>query len=367
MIKEPTMPDDKLFYVPSFALQKGGMLPVASLGYKTVGTLNAARDNVVLAPSWYTGTHDDTATLLVGTDHAIDPEKYFVVLPDLLCNGISSSPSNTSPPFDRARFPNVTFWDNVRLQHILLTEHLGINRIKLIASTSMGAAQCFQWAATYPEMVGAICPIVGAARTASYNKMFLLSLERALKLDPAFNDGFYDRPLVRGIEAFATIYAGWGVSEPFFRTRAYEEFGAKDYDQFTEYFWKPFFLKCDANDLLSQLWTWLHGDISDNTIYGGAFEKALSSIRARTIIVPCDTDRYFPPVDSEYEARHIPGAECRSIPSIWGHIAPFNPPRHGVHRPGHAGTFGGVRLLREVLRGNGRRCLRVLVNAPSFL
>lgn len=324
------MADCEIFEIPNFVLQKGGTLPVARLAYKTIGRLNAAKDNVVLAPSWYSGTPDDTAMLLVGANRAIDPARHFIVLPGLLGDGLSSSPSNTPAPFDRARFPRVTFWDNVRLQHGLLTEYLGIDRVQLITSTSMGAAQCFQWAATYSEMVRAICPIVGAARTASYNKVFLLSLERALKLDPTFNDGYYDRPPVRGIEAFATIYAGWGVSEPFFRTRAYQVFGASDHREFVEYFWRPLFLKCDANNLLCQLWTWQHGDISDNPVYSCNFEKALSSITARAIIMPCDSDRYFPPVDSEYEAEHTPRAECRTIRSIWGHIAPFNPPDMAV-------------------------------------
>jgi homoserine O-acetyltransferase len=319
------MADYEVFEVTNFLLLKGGVLPQARLAYKTLGKLNAAKDNVIVAPSWYTGTHNDTIMVQVGPGHALNPEKYFIVCPNLLANGLSSGPSNTPAPYDRARFPRVTFWDNVRLQHLLLTEKLGVQRIRLVSGFSMGAAQCFQWAAQYPDMVQAIGPIAGSARTASFNKIFLLSLKRALELDPAFNDGFYDRPPVRGLRAFASIYAGWGMSEPFYRTRAYEMFGAKDHEQFSEFFWETFFLKCDANDLLSQLWTWNAGDISDNPLYKGDFEKALGAIKARTIILPVDTDRYFPPVDSENEAKHIRGAECRTIRSIWGHMAPFNP------------------------------------------
>jgi homoserine acetyltransferase len=48
-----------------------------------------------------------------------------------LGNGLSSSPSNTPPPYDRARFPNVTAYDNVRLQHRLMTEKFGVTKIKL--------------------------------------------------------------------------------------------------------------------------------------------------------------------------------------------------------------------------------------------
>ena len=56
------MADHEVFEEPNFVLQKGAMLPVARLTYKTVGALNAARDNAVLVPSWYTGTHNDTET-----------------------------------------------------------------------------------------------------------------------------------------------------------------------------------------------------------------------------------------------------------------------------------------------------------------
>jgi homoserine O-acetyltransferase len=132
------------------------------------------------------------------------------------------------------------------------------------------------------------------------------------------------------LRAFAAIYAGWGVSEAFFRTEAYRAFGAKDHEQFVQYFWEPFFQRCDANNLLNQLWTWEDGDISDNSIYNGNFEAALRAIKARTIIVPVDLDRYFPPVDAEYEAQHMPNGRCHVLKSIWGHMAPMDLSDTGV-------------------------------------
>ncbi|MBV9756427.1 MAG: alpha/beta fold hydrolase [Alphaproteobacteria bacterium] len=319
------MTGSEFFEVSDFVPQKGGVLPQARLAYRTLGTLNARKDNAVLVPSWYTGTDSDTELFMVGRDRALNPEKYFIILTNLLGNGRSSSPSNTPAPFDRGRFPKITVHDNVRLQHMLLTQRLGIDRLRLVTGWSMGAGQTFQWAAQFPDMVDAAAPIAGSARTASFNKVFLLSLRRALELDPAFQDGFYERPPIRGLRAFSAIYAGWGFSEPFYRTAAYAQFGARDHEQFVEYFWEPFFVKCDANNLLSQLWTWETGDISDSPEYRGNLEAALGAIKARTIVLPVDLDRYFPPVDSEYEARHIPNAECRVIRSDWGHMAPLNP------------------------------------------
>lgn len=310
--------------VPNFLLQKGGALPLARLAYRTIGTLNAAKDNAILVPSWYTGTDAESELFMCGVNRALNPDKYFIILTNLLANGISSSPSNTPAPFEMGRFPKITLFDNVTLQHKLVTERLGLESLKLVTGWSMGACQTYQWAAQFPDMVKAAAPIAGSARTASFNKVFLLSLRRALELDPAFQDGFYKRPPIAGLRAFSAIYAGWGVSEAFYRSKAYKAFGAHDHEQFVEYFWEPFFQRCDANNLLSQLWTWQMGDISDNPIYEGNFEAALKAIKARTIILPVNLDRYFPPIDSAYEAKHMPHGECRIVNSIWGHMAPMN-------------------------------------------
>jgi homoserine O-acetyltransferase/O-succinyltransferase len=311
--------------VPNFWLQKGGVLPLVRVGYRTVGNLNAAKDNAVLVPSWYTGTDGDSETFMAGPGRALDPAKYFLIFTNLLGNGVSSSPSNTPAPFEKGRFPKITIHDNVRLQHQLVTETLGLGSLRLVTGWSMGACQVYQWAAQYPDIVKAAAPIAGSARTAFYNKVFLLSLRRALTLDPAFTDGFYERPPIEGLRAFASIYAGWGVSEPFYRTQVFRGFSARDHEEFVQFFWEPFFQKCDANNLLSQLWTWERGDISDNPTFDGDFEAALRAVKARTIILPVDLDRYFPPVDAEYEASLIPGAQCRTIRSDWGHMAPMNP------------------------------------------
>ena len=80
---------------------------------------------------------------------------------------------------ERGRFPKVTVHDNVRLQHMLITEKLGIERLRLVTGFSMGACQTFQWAAQFPDMVRAACPIAGSARTGNFNKVFLLALRRA--------------------------------------------------------------------------------------------------------------------------------------------------------------------------------------------
>lgn len=311
--------------VPDFALQGGEYLPTAKLVYRTLGTLSPGRDNVVLIPSWYSGTDREAELCMVGPDRAIDPARHFIVFTNLLSGGVSSSPSNTPASFEAARFPRVTLHDNVRLQRLLLTQQLGIEHIKLIAGWSMGGCQVYQWGAQYPGMMDAIAPLCCSARTGHFNKIFLLSLRRALELDPAFEDGFYTRPPVRGLRAFATIYAGWGFSEPFYRTEAFRQFGATTAADFSARFWEPAFLHHDANDLLALLRTWEDGDISAGAECGGDLDRALGSITARAIVMPGDHDSYFPAVDSRAEVALMPNAECRPIPSIWGHMTLWNP------------------------------------------
>ena len=96
-------------------------------------------------------------------------------------------------------------------------------------------------------------------------------------------------------------------------------------EEFIEYFWEPLFVKRDANDLLAQFWSWMHNDLGDHAKFNGDFDAALAAIQAPGIILNAETDQYFPPVDSDSEATRINNVESRPIPSIWGHLALFNP------------------------------------------
>lgn len=214
--------EHKIFELGDFALQKGAVLPNAKLGYATLGELNAAKDNVVVCPTWFTATPSDTALWMTGGERALDPERFFIVIPNHFGAAVSSSPSNTPPPFEKSRFPHVTTYDNVTAQHRLLTEELGVERIRLVSSWSMGACQSYAWAALHPDVVEAIAPISGSARTANFNKVFLTGNIRAITSDPDWNDGFYtDKPPIKGVRTMAAIYAGWGLSEPFYREQRF--------------------------------------------------------------------------------------------------------------------------------------------------
>jgi homoserine O-acetyltransferase/O-succinyltransferase len=311
------MSDMEIFVLGDVALQSGAVLPDARLAYKTLGRLDPAGDNAILIPSYYTGTHEDNERL-VAASRALDPDRHFIVLTDLFGNGLSSSPSNTPPPNDGPRFPRVTLYDNVACQHRLLTEALGIERLALVMGWSMGAMQAYQWAAQYPGMVGAILPVCGAAKCSDHNYVFLDGVKAALEADGNWNGGDWRVKPEKGLRAFGRVYAGWAYSQAFYREGLYRRLGFDTLEALLVD-WERDHLGWDGNDLLATLWTWQHGDIADNPLYGGDLARALGAIEARAIVVPCRTDLYFTPEDNALEVAEMANAELRVFDSPFGH------------------------------------------------
>lgn len=314
--------DFDVFELDRFELQSGIQLRPARLAYKTWGRLSSRRDNVVLFPTWYSSNHGHNEWL-IGEARALDPKRFYIVSPNMLGNGLSSSPSNTAPPYDRTRFPLVTILDNVRLQHRLLTEGLGVERLRLVIGRSMGAQQAFQWASYFPDMVHSVLPIEGAARTTPHCEAFLEGVRAALTTDCVWKNGEYDSPPNAGIRAMGRLYAGWAMSQAFYREGLHlrDAPQARSVRDYLEQRWDRNFARCDANDLLAMLETWRANDVSGNERHKGDFAAALGAIRCRAIVMPSRTDLYFPPEDSAAAVRLMPNAELRVIESVWGHRA----------------------------------------------
>jgi len=243
--------DYEVFELGDFALQRGATLRAAKLAYKVYGELDAERSNAIVYPTWYSGRHWDNEWL-IGDGMALDPARYFIIVPNMLGNGLSSSPSNTPPPYDAARFPEVTAYDNVAAQHRLVTERFGIERLALVTGWSMGAGQTYQWAVSHPDMVQRACPFCGSSKTSEHNIVFLEGVKAALTADAAWQHGWYERQPSTGLRAMARVYAGWGFSQAFYWNQCYRRMGYSSLEDFLVGFWEGFFLdERDANDLLT--------------------------------------------------------------------------------------------------------------------
>ena len=294
-------------------VEQGGVIRDARLAWEAHGTLSAAKDNVIVYPCSYSATHGDLAEL-VGPDLILDPEKWFIVIPDMFSNGLSSSAA------DNSDFPSVvTAGDNVRAQQRLLQEQWGIDRVAAVYGFSMGAIQAYHWASLLPDVVERAIVVCGSARTAPHNKVFLSGLLRILEAAPEYLGGgqFASEPAA-ALRAFSHVYAGWGLSQDFYREELFRTvLGAPDLETYLRTEWETGFADSRAANLYAQAVTWSEADISG----GGDLQAALAAIRARVLLMPSETDLYFRVADNAAELPHLASGELLPIPSIWGHRA----------------------------------------------
>lgn len=311
------------FTLKDFPLYCGATLPEAQIVYQTYGTLNRDRTNAILYPTSY-GAHHTDIDWLIRPDGILDPTEWFIVIPNMFGNGLSTSLSNSKIEVESIWFSH---YDNVRAQQQLLQEVFQIEQLALIYGWSMGAQQAYHWGALYPDRVLRIAALCGTARTTDHNRIFLQSLRTALTADPAWTGTRFEGLPDRGFRAFAHIYASWAASQAFYREGIYYQLGYSSLEDYIARFWEMSYRKRDPHNLLAMIDTWLHCDISDNPIYRGNYSAAMNAIQAKTFVIPATTDLYFTPEDCAAEAALIPNSEYHLIESIWGHRA-GNPYQH---------------------------------------
>src|SRR5262245_49275998 len=293
----PPDPHHRTYSLGNLRLESGATLRDAKLAYATFGVLNAARDNAVLVPSWYGSDHHGY-DFLIGAGRALDPAKYFIVATEMFANGFSSSPSNTPAPFDGPRFPAIAIRDNVEVARRLLTSELGVTHLRAIVGFWMGAQQAFQWAVSHPDFADAIVPYCGTAKTYPHGVVRLEGAIRALTAYAAFNDGNYTWPPIKGLTAWSRHWAGWVWSQEWWRRELFKP-QFKTVDEVLANRTARDAVR-DANNLIAQARTWQRHNVGDTRGFGGDVERALSSIKARVLYMPCETDLYFAIGDFRY-------------------------------------------------------------------
>jgi homoserine O-acetyltransferase/O-succinyltransferase len=236
------------------------------------------------------------------------------VVPNMLGNGASTSPSNAAPPLDGLNFPPVTHADNIELQRRMLAADFGGAAIALALGWSMGAQQAYRWAVEEPARVARLFTLCGTARTTPHNRVFLESLLAALEADPRYRDG---KQPVGGLRAAGRIYAGWAYSQPWLKSETFRQMGFKDLDDWLLRYWDGLFEQRDAGNVTAMVRTWIANDAAD----GKDLAAALGRVTAKTLVMTATTDLYFTPADCRAEAAMIPGAVYRDLETDWGHMA----------------------------------------------
>lgn len=187
------------FVVRDFRLRSGEVLPELRQHYTTIGTpVRDAAGRITNGVLLMHGSSGDAGQLLAasfagelfGPGQPLDASRYFLILPDALGNGGSTKPSDGL----RGRFPKYGYHDMVTAQHRLITEHFGIERLRLVGGISMGGMHSWLWGIRYPEMMDGLLPIASQPVAISgRNLIWRRILASAVRSDPEWNGGDYAR------------------------------------------------------------------------------------------------------------------------------------------------------------------------------
>ena len=296
-----------------FTFATGEKLPEIKLHYTTLGTPQHDRQgNVTNAVMILHGTggtgkqffQPQFANELFGPGQPLDTARYYVILPDNIGHGGSSKPSDGL----RMKFPRYDYNDMVAAQHRLLTEKLGVRKLKLILGTSMGCMHAFVWGETHPGFADRLAPFACLpVEIAGQNRMWRTLSIDAIKADPLWKGGNYADPPLAGLRTAAalTMIAG---ANPYALQAQYPTREAAE--KYKDEAFARAFGRNDANDMIYQLdssrnynpWPdlekivvpvlWINSadDFINPPAYGITEKAAARMKTARFILIPASTE-----------------------------------------------------------------------------
>lgn len=293
------------------SLESGKAIEHCRVGYRVFGTLDAAKDNAVLFPVWFTGRSGDVGALIgPGPGHFVDTQKYFVIVVDPFGDGISSSPSNSTAQHG-VHFPQFTIRDMVRAEERVVRETLHLDHLHAVVGQSMGAFQTFEWGIDAPTMMDALVPIAGTPQVTSYD-MLLWSMEKeAIESDPAYKHGLYTK--VPDLHLVSAIHQ-MNLSTPQFRVDHTTREGFAQWYASLGGEWNN---NLDPNNYLWQLNAVLSQDISHN----GNLYAAAPKIKAHMLIINGRQDHMVNPIPALAFAR-LTHSQTVVLEGNCGHMAP---------------------------------------------
>lgn len=316
---------DFFHYPHPIALESGGTLPDLTIAYTTYGLLNAEKSNVVWVCHALTANSDaaDWWKGVVGPQHVIDPEKYFIVCANILgsCYGTSgplTTNSTTGQPYYHS-FPIVTIRDMVKA-HILLRQHLGIEKIALLMGGSMGGYQALEWSVMESNLIEKLFLLATSPTESAWGIATHTAQRLAIEADATWQNPS-PQAGAKGLKAARAIgmltYRNYGImvqqqtdNDPekldHYKASAYIQYqGDKLVQRFNAYSYWLLTKSMDSHHL--------------GRGRGGKLEPVLQSIEQPTLIVGISSDILCPLTEQEFLAQHIPDAQLVEIHSDYGH------------------------------------------------
>jgi homoserine O-acetyltransferase/O-succinyltransferase len=308
-----------------FTLESGFTFPEIEIAYTTYGKLNADKSNVVWICHALTANSDaaDWWNGVVGKDHVIDPEKYFIVCANILgsCYGttgpLSIDPLTQQPYY--GSFPLITIRDMVQA-HIVLRKHLGIEKIFLLMGGSMGGYQAMEWCVMENNLVENLLLLATSASESAWGIATHTAQRLSIEADSTWNSAS-PHAAAKGLKAARAIgmltYRNYGImvqqqtdtdaeKTDNFKASSYINYqGQKLVDRFNAYTYWQLTKSMDSHHL--------------GRGRGGNLEAVLKKFTQRTLIIGISSDILCPLVEQEFLAKHIPNASMIEIDSDYGH------------------------------------------------
>ncbi|MBI3883036.1 MAG: homoserine O-acetyltransferase [Sphingobacteriales bacterium] len=316
---------DYFHYQHRFELESGQSLPEITVAYHTYGSLNADKSNVIWVCHALTA-NSDVATWwdgVVGDNHVVDPKKYFIVCANILgsCYG-SSGPLSIDPATQKpyySTFPQITIRDMVKA-HILLRQHLGIEKIFLMMGGSMGGYQALEWTVMEKEVINRLFILATSPTESAWGIAIHTAQRLAIEADSTYKDHTTEAGK-KGLKAARAIgmltYRNYGIMVKHqtdtdtekldnYRAASYIDYqGDKLVQRFNAYVYWLLTKSMDSHHL--------------GRGRGGKVEAVLQSIQQKTLIIGISSDILCPLIEQKFIANNLPDATLIEIDSTYGH------------------------------------------------
>ncbi len=315
---------DTYKYNKPFQLESGRQLDEIEIGFNTYGKLNKNADNVVWVCNALTANSDvfDWWKGLFGESDYFNPDDYFIVCANILgspygsINPLSTNPATGQPYY--LSFPQFTVRDMVKA-HQLLAEHLGIDHIDILIGGSLGGQQAVEWSIIEPERIKNLILIATNAKHSSWGIAFNESQRLAISADRTFYANSPDGGQ-KGLKAARSIALLSYRSDKTYAVTQQEE-DDKGTDSYKAASYQNYQGEKLVNRYNAYSYWYLSKAMDSHNVGRNrhGVEKALSLIKAKTLVVGIKSDVLFPIEEQQYLFQHIPKAAFAALESFYGH------------------------------------------------
>ena len=318
----PDQPPHQMANLGELKLEGGGVIPNLKMSYVTHGKLNAAKDNAILFLHGFGGNHH-LFDHHIGPGRALDTDKYFIICSDALGatqTGYEHSTSASNSGL-KMKFPQFNGRDMVNAQYKLVTEGLGIAHLLAVTGISSGGDFSLQLAASYPNFVDGVLPLVGGSFWGSKGYYRGEAALAIIESCSGWDGGNYDENPKR----CATNAMSSTVSDFYTRGWWAQHIDTPEAYQRWRVAMGAFYIDVqDTRDIYYLIKSWGGGWLGNTPGFGGDVFAVLRSIKAKALFVYNPNDEFYTPQHIQAQVKAIPNASSVAIDSNAGHTIWYN-------------------------------------------